>query len=210
MEIRNVGGELIIPVKLLNDRQLKYVTVRSVKAYFVNHKLIKYAKQKYVKSFKFLRRHHVGPIVNDLESLIHTMDGQDLFSYGHFHNDHNLLQYVYPGYGVTPYEKKLPLYRTYFPGIVKFTKDRNVVNVHLPVEHQAPGEYTLIVKIEVEHTHHIHKDAWMITLNVGELTLPTDVEPEPDVDTSYYVYSDKDDDSAIVYSSTSDSDIVTV
>ena len=91
MEIKNINGELVIPVTLFNERQSKYLTIRSVKAYLVNHKLLRYAKQKYVKSFKFLRRHHVGPIVNDLQSVMHTMNGKDLFGFGEFHLDHNLL-----------------------------------------------------------------------------------------------------------------------
>lgn len=211
MEIKNINGELVIPVTLFNERQYKYLTIRSVKAYLVNHKLLRYAKQQYVKSFKFLRRHHVGPIVNDLQSVMHTMNGKDLFGFGEFHLDHNLLQYVYPGYGVTPYEKKLPLYRTQLPCIVKFTDDRNKVNVHVPVEHQIPGEYTLMLKVEVQYTHHLHLDAWIITLVHGDLTLPTDIEPEPEpIEENYYVYSDQNDDAAIVYSSTSNSDIVTV
>lgn len=202
MEIKNVDGEIVIPITLLDDRQRKELTIRSVKAYIINPQLVKKAKIEYSKHFKFLRRHHIGPIVNDLWSVMHTMDGQDLFSYGDFHTDHNLLQYVYPGYGVTPYEKKIPFYRTQFPGIVKFTENRNRVEVHIPKEFQVPGRYTLLVKIEVEHTHRIHKDVWMIERNYGEFNI---LEPN-----YYYVYSEKDDDSAIVYAGQSDSNIVSV
>lgn len=191
MEIKNIDGEIVIPVTLLDDRQRKELTVRSVKAYIVNQKLVKKAKSEYSKQFKFLRRHHVGPIVNDLWSTMYTLNGQDLFSYGDFHTDHNLLQYVYPGYGVTPYSKRIPLYRTQFPGIVKFTNDRNVVEVHIPKEHQVPGTYTLKLEIIVEHTHRVHKDVWKIDMDCGEFNI---FEPN-----YYYVYSEKDDDSAIVY-----------
>lgn len=202
MEVKNVNEELVIPVTLLDERQLRHLTVRSVKAFIVNHDLMRQAKRQYTKQFKFLRRHHIGPIVNDLLSVFHTMDGQSLFSHGNYHTDHNLLQYVYPGYGVTPFEKKIPLYRTYFPAIPEFTEDRNKVEVHIPKEFQVPGLYTLILKIEVEHTHRIHKDVWEITNEVGEFNI---LEPN-----YYFVYSEKNDDSAIVYAGESNEDIVSV
>lgn len=202
MKIKNVDGELIIPVTLLDSRQSKYLTVRQVRAYIVNKELVKKTAREYSKHFRFLRSHKIWPVVNDLWSIMHTTNGQDLFQYGDFHTDHNLLQYVYPGYGVAPYEKRIPFYRTQFPGIVKFTANRNVINVHIPKEYQVPGVYNLVVKIEVEHTHRVHKDVWEIELDCGEFNI---------IGSEYhYVYSEADDDSAIVYAGTSESDIVTV
>jgi len=62
--------------------------------------------------------------------------------------------------------------------------------------------YNLVVKIEVEHTHRVHKDVWEIELDCGEFNI---------IGSEYhYVYSEADDDSAIVYAGTSESDIVTV
>ena len=129
MNIFEMDGktDFVVQLPLLNQDQLKRLTIRNVYAYWINKKRYAHAKKMYSTQFKFLRRFPLGPVVNDVPSVIRTLKNVQLF--GRDGLKIGTISNVYPGYGLEPFKQNLAVLSAIQKGRIKHTTDRNTVEV---------------------------------------------------------------------------------
>lgn len=198
-ELDNVNDfEVTLPI--LNEDLENKLTVRQVYAFWVNQYRYEEAKKMYATQFKFLRREPIGPIVNNVPSILHTLHKVNLFAKDGL--KHGVIRNVYPGYGLEPFKQNLSVISALCKGRTKRTQNRNTITAVFPAsEQKEPGIYNLLLLAEVCDFEGKQHEVWLIEIDNQELLNLIEKDPNYSV-----VYSEKDDNSQYV---TTDNGIVT-